>query len=104
MGQAAAARGFPPPGLNDARRVLVVLDTSVLIDYLRGRPVVRRVDALRRTTDVPATTALNVEEVYRGLRDGVGVDALLRGLRVLVVASRRRALPAIGAAGSRPVA
>lgn len=67
--------------------MLVVLDTSVLIDYLRGRPVVRRVDALRRTTDTPATTALNVEELYRGLRNGehVGVDALLRGLRVLVV-------------------
>lgn len=48
--------------------MLFVLDSTVLIDYLRGRPVVQRVRALRQTGDVPATTAINVEEIVRGLR------------------------------------
>lgn len=46
----------------------VVLDTTVLIDFLRGRPVVNRLKELRRHGDVPLTTAINVEEVVRGLR------------------------------------
>ena len=41
----------------------VILDTTVLIDYLRGRPVVERVTMLRRRGDVALTTAINVEEV-----------------------------------------
>ena len=47
---------------------VVVLDTTVLIDILRGRPVLERLRALRSRADVPATTAVNVEEVIRGLR------------------------------------
>ena len=69
--------------------MLVVLDTTVLIDYLRGRPVVARIDALRDRGDVAYTTAINVEEVVRGLRpneepaarmlfDGLGIVPLGR--------------------------
>ena len=67
----------------------VVLDTTVLIDYLRGRPVVDRMAILRRRGDVVLTTAINIEEVVRGLRpdeeaaagvlfDGLGVVPLGR--------------------------
>ncbi len=67
----------------------VVLDTTVLIDYLRGRAVVDRVTMLRRRGDVALTTAINVEEVVRGLRpdeeaaagvlfDGLGIVPLGR--------------------------
>lgn len=45
-----------------------LLDSTVLIDFLRGRPAVRRVRLLRAAGDVPATTAINVEEIVRGLR------------------------------------
>ena len=48
--------------------MLCVLDSTVLIDFLRGRPAVGRVRALRHAGDVPATTAINVEEIVRGLR------------------------------------
>ncbi len=40
----------------------------MLIDFLRGRPVVDRVASLRDADDIPATTAINVEEIVRGLR------------------------------------
>ena len=48
--------------------MLCVLDSTVLIDFLRGRPAVERVARLRRAGDVAATTAINVEEIVRGLR------------------------------------
>lgn len=46
----------------------VLLDTTVLIDALRGRPAADRIRALRRTGDVPMICAVNVEEVWRGVR------------------------------------
>ena len=63
----------------------VVLDTTVLIDYLRGRPVVGRVETLRRRGDVALTTAINVEEVVRGLRPGeeTAARALFDGLGIV---------------------
>jgi predicted nucleic acid-binding protein len=48
--------------------VLHVLDTTVLIDFLRGRPAVLRVLDLLEQGVTPATTAVNVEEIVRGLR------------------------------------
>lgn len=45
-----------------------LLDTTVLIDFLRGRPAVERVSRLRLSGEIPATTAINVEEIVRGLR------------------------------------
>jgi predicted nucleic acid-binding protein len=46
----------------------VLVDTTVLIDALRGRPVVERLRALRRHGDRARVCAVNVEEVVRGLR------------------------------------
>jgi len=67
--------------------VLQVLDSTVLIDFLRGRPAVGRLAVLRRSGDVPATTAVNVEEVVRGLRPAEvkAAETLFRGLVVLPV-------------------
>jgi predicted nucleic acid-binding protein len=47
----------------------VLLDTTVLIDLLRGRPgAAERMRALRAAGDRPYICAINVEEVERGLR------------------------------------
>jgi hypothetical protein len=65
--------------------VLVLLDTTVLIDCLRGRPAGDRLLAMRESGDTPCTTAINVEEIVRGLRAGEEKDArgLFAGLLVL---------------------
>ena len=42
---------------------VVLLDTTVLIDILRGRPALERLRVLRSRADLPATSAVNVEEV-----------------------------------------
>ena len=67
--------------------MLRVLDSTVLIDYLRGRPAVARVASLRNTGDVPATTAINVEEIVRGLKpnETTAAGMLFSGLVVLPV-------------------
>jgi len=67
--------------------VLRVLDSTVLIDYLRGRPAVARVASLRELGDAPATTAINVEEIVRGLRatETAAAGMLFSGLVVLPV-------------------
>lgn len=54
----------------------VLLDTTVLIDALRGRPAAERIRALRRARDQPYVCAVNVEEVVRGLRPGEEQAAL----------------------------
>jgi predicted nucleic acid-binding protein len=62
----------------------VLLDTTVLIDALRGRPAAARVLALRASGEVPWVCAINVEEVWRGVRAGeeVAVRRLFDGLRI----------------------
>ena len=67
--------------------MLVLLDTTVLIDYLRGRPAVGRVNVLLDRGDPLCTTPINVEEVVRGLRpeEIPAVDALFDGLRVVSI-------------------
>jgi predicted nucleic acid-binding protein len=56
----------------------VLLDTTVLIDLLRGRAgAVRRLRALRDAGDTPIACAVNVEEVERGLRGDVEDQAAL---------------------------
>ena len=67
--------------------MLAVLDSTVLIDFLRGRPAVRRIADLRQAGDVPATTAVNIEEIVRGLRPSEhrALDALVAGLVVLPI-------------------
>ena len=61
----------------------VLLDTTVLIDALRGRPAADRVRGLRGRGDVAYTCAVNVEEVIRGLHGFERDNAmrLLGGLR-----------------------
>jgi predicted nucleic acid-binding protein len=70
--------------------VLLVLDSTVLIDYLRGRPAVARVAALRDAGDVPATTAINVDEIVRGLRprEADAAARLFTGLVILPIDKR----------------
>ena len=67
--------------------MIVLLDTTVLIDYLRGRPVAERVDAVLDRGDIAATTGINVEEVVRGLRPGEAeaASALFDGLVILPI-------------------
>ena len=94
----AATSGTPTPlpgsrpsaalthgGLGDVS--VVVLDTTVLIDILRGRPVLERLRVLRSRADVAATSAVNVEEIMRGLRPAEHLSAknLLDGLLVVRV-------------------
>lgn len=62
----------------------VLLDTTVLIDYLRGRPAVERVNALLARGDTLYTSPVNVEEIIRGLRttESKAVERLFDGLRI----------------------
>lgn len=46
----------------------LLLDSTVLIDALRGRPAADRVAGLRRTGVEPWICAISVEEIWRGLR------------------------------------
>lgn len=49
----------------------VLLDTSVLIDCLRGRPLaLERLRGLREIGDDPYVCAVTVEEITRGIRAG----------------------------------
>jgi predicted nucleic acid-binding protein len=63
---------------------VVLLDTTVLIDVLRGRAAAQRLLAMRTTGQVPWVCAINVEEVWRGMRPGEerAVRRLFDGLRV----------------------
>lgn len=64
----------------------VLLDTTVLIDVLRGRPVtIERLRSLRQHPGVPCTTSINVEEITRGLRadERAAAEQLFNGLRVV---------------------
>ncbi|MGI8809176.1 MAG: PIN domain-containing protein [Acidimicrobiales bacterium] len=62
----------------------VLLDTTVLIDALRGRRAADRLRGLRRAGDTPFVCAVNVEEVSRGLRpdEEARAQRLLAGLRI----------------------
>ncbi|MBD0330656.1 MAG: type II toxin-antitoxin system VapC family toxin [Thermoleophilia bacterium] len=64
----------------------ILLDTTVLIDLLRGRAgAVRRLRALREGGDNPYACAVNVEEVVRGLRpaEDEAAERLFAGLRII---------------------
>jgi hypothetical protein len=64
----------------------VLLDTTVLIDLLRGRADARRrLSALRGAEDAPYVCAINVEETVRGLmpREQDPARALFAGLRIV---------------------
>lgn len=63
----------------------VLLDTTVLIDILRGRPAVERLRNAHGSGDLLFTSPINVEELVRGLRSGEepAVHRLLSGLRLV---------------------
>ncbi|MDE0067275.1 MAG: PIN domain-containing protein [Acidimicrobiaceae bacterium] len=46
----------------------LLLDSTVLIDALRGRPAAERLRAMRRQGVEPWVCAVSVEEIWRGLR------------------------------------
>lgn len=56
----------------------LLLDSTVLIDALRGRPAAVRLAGLRRRGVEPWVCAISVEEIWRGLRPGE--DAAARRL------------------------
>lgn len=63
----------------------MLLDSTVLIDLLRGRKqTVERLAALRQHAEPPFTTAINVDEIHRGLRatERPAAVGLFDGLRV----------------------
>lgn len=69
--------------------MVALLDSTVLIDYLRGRPATARVRELWERGEAPCTTAINVEEIVRGLRPAEegAADALFDALEVLPIGS-----------------
>lgn len=71
----------------------LVLDTTVLIDVLRGRPAARRLAGLARTHEPPLICAINIEEVWRGARpdEHEAIDRLLASLRVVPLGEREGA-------------
>ena len=75
--------------------MFVLLDSTVLIDYLRARPAVERVNALLDRGDVLCTSAINVEEIIRGVREQevASVERLFDGLNIVPIgrAEGRRA-------------
>lgn len=65
---------------------LVLLDSSAVIDLLRHRPgAIQRLRRLQASGDVPATCAVVIEEVTRGLRPSEDDEAvsLFEGLEAL---------------------
>jgi predicted nucleic acid-binding protein len=62
----------------------LLLDSTVLIDALRGRPTAARVAGLRRVGTEPWVCAISVEEIWRGLRqiEEPVARRLFNGLRV----------------------
>ena len=62
----------------------LLLDTTVLIDALRGRKAAGRLRELRKDGPPPFVCAVNVEEVWRGTREGEekAVGQLLGALRI----------------------
>ena len=62
----------------------VVLDSTVLIDALRGYPVTDRIRLLRRSGAQLWVSPISIEEIWRGLREGEEQAAarLINALRV----------------------
>ncbi|HUR48014.1 MAG TPA: PIN domain-containing protein [Acidimicrobiales bacterium] len=61
----------------------LLLDSTVLIDALRGMPAATRLAGLRRTGTEPWVCAISAEEIWRGIRPDEEVVArrLFSGLR-----------------------
>ena len=81
MGAATAAWRRAAQRVSMAR---VLLDSTVIIDALRGRPAAPRIAGLRRLGVEPWACAVSVEEIWRGLRPEEEATArrLFNGLRM----------------------
>ena len=81
MGSIAATGRSAAVGLSVSR---LLLDSTVLIDALRGRPAAARVKGLRRFGVEPWVSAISIEEIWRGLDPGETPAAtrLVRALRL----------------------
>jgi predicted nucleic acid-binding protein len=55
--------------LPDNQLLPILLDTTVLVDALRGRSAAERLRSLHQRRQVPWICAVNVEEVIRGIRE-----------------------------------
>jgi len=62
----------------------LLLDSTVLIDALRGRPAAARVAGLRRSGIEPWMSVISVEEIWRGILpdEEAATRRLFRGLRL----------------------
>ena len=62
----------------------LLLDSTVLIDALRGKPAAARLASLRRTGTEPWACVISIEEIWRGLQPGEEAVArrLFNGLRL----------------------
>lgn len=82
MGQEPAAYRPAASRLRPVARIL--LDSSVLIDALRGRPAAERIRTMRRSGDEPWICAISVEEIWRGLfpEEETGAERLMRATRL----------------------
>lgn len=62
----------------------LLLDSTVIIDVLRGREAAARLAGLHRVGTEPWVCVISVEEIWRGIRRGeeTGVRRLFRGLRL----------------------
>jgi predicted nucleic acid-binding protein len=71
-----------PGGLVRVSRIL--LDSTILIDALRGRAAADRLRRMRREGDQPWVCAISIEEIWRGLRatEEDQASRLFRGLRL----------------------
>lgn len=73
----------------------VLLDTTVLIDLLRGRGgAIAALEVLANAGERPFTCAVNVEELYRGLRSDEerSADRLVGGLQLAPLGRAQGAL------------
>ena len=62
----------------------LLLDSTVIIDALRGRPAATRLIGLRKAGTEPWVCVISVEEIWRGLRteeEGIA-HRLFKGLRL----------------------
>lgn len=76
-------------------RVAILLDTTVLIDLLRGRGgAIAALEVLADAGERPFTCVVNVEELYRGLRgqEEPAADKLVAGLRLAPLGRAQGAL------------
>lgn len=70
---------------------MLALDTTVLIDALRGRSAADRIRELHTRGDPPPwICAINVEELFRGIRPGEAgaVESLVKHLRIAPLGAR----------------